>query len=162
MQAAFTRPFAKETTMVNSEDNKRALRVLLVEDNMPDIVLTKKAFERGKYPTEMAVVRDGEQALLFLKKHTPYAGVFQPDIILLDINLPKVSGYEVLEFIKSDPLLMTTPVIMLTSSEAEQDVLKSYRLHANSYLVKPASLRKFVEIVNQLEGFWFNIVKLLK
>jgi len=136
------------------------IEILLVEDHFPDVVLTKKAFERGKYPFKIHVAKDGEEALNKLTGN--HSAKVRPDIILLDINLPKISGYEVLEKIKQDENLCTIPVIMLTSSSEEKDVLRSYKLHANSYLVKPSTLRKFVEIVNHIEGFWFSIAKLDK
>jgi CheY-like chemotaxis protein len=147
---------------MDNEEINRVIDVLLVEDNLPDIILTKKAFERGKYRTNIHVARDGEEAILFLRKQGKFAYAISPDLVLLDINLPKVSGLEVLSIIKSDEQLKTIPVIVLTSSEAEQDIVASYSLHANSYLVKPSSLRKFVDMINYIEGFWFNLVKLRK
>ncbi len=147
---------------VKGKAQDKVVNILLVEDHLPDIVLTKKAFERGNYKSKLHIVRDGEEAMKFLRKEGGYEDRVRPDLILLDINLPKVSGYEVLEHIKKDENLMTIPVIMLTSSEAEQDISKSYSLYANSYLVKPDSLSKFVEMINKLEGFWFKLVKLHK
>lgn len=143
-------------------ESKQVIHLLLVEDHLPDVVLTKKAFERGKYPVEIHVVRDGEEALSFLFREGVFQNAIRPDLILLDINLPKKSGYEVLEEIKDHAELRSIPVIMLTSSEAEQDVTRSYSLHANSYLVKPSSLSKFVELVNYIESFWFKVVKLTR
>lgn len=147
---------------VKKKPQNKAVDILLVEDHLPDIVFTKKAFERGNYNSKLHIVRDGEEAIAFLRKENCYKDAVRPDLILLDINLPKASGYEVLELIKKDPNLMTIPVIMLTSSGADQDIDKSYSLYANSYLIKPDSLSKFVEMINQLEGFWFKLVKLHK
>ncbi len=143
-------------------NNVKPYHILLVEDNLPDIVLTEKAFARGTLPCVIRAVRDGEEAIAFLKKQPPYVDVFTPHLILLDINLPKKSGYEVLQEIKKDANLMAIPVLVLTSSDADQDIVRSYSLHANSYLVKPHSLSKFVDLVHHIEAFWLNLVKLPK
>jgi CheY-like chemotaxis protein len=147
---------------MQSKKNHKAIRILLVEDNLPDIVLTKKAFAKGKIPNTISAVRDGEEAMDFLHKRGIYGHVEKPDLILLDLNLPRKTGYEVLKEIKSDAALMAIPVIILSSSEAEQDISRSYALHANSYLVKPDNLRNFVEMVDHIEGFWFRLAKFTK
>lgn len=141
-------------------DNTRAVEILLVEDNEGDIFLTKKAFAKAKIINNIQVAMDGDEALRFLRKEGEYADVARPDIILLDINLPKKSGKEVLKEIKEDEALCAIPVIVLSSSKAEQDVVKTYELHANGYIVKPVDLMKFQEVVNAVENFWFNVVVL--
>lgn len=143
------------------QSESKTLEILLVEDNLPDIILTEKAFERGRHRAKLYSVRDGEEALAFLRREGTYSAARRPDLILLDINLPRKSGYEVLEEIKRSDDLRSIPVIILSSSEAEQDISRSYHLHANSYLVKPASLSKFVELVNALEEFWFSSTRML-
>lgn len=145
-----------------NETSNEVVEILLVEDHLPDIVLTKKAFENGNGNSTLHVARDGQQAVSFLKREGKYNNAVRPDLILLDINLPKLSGYEVLEIVKKDKKLLTIPIIMLTSSSAQQDIGKCYSLYANSYLVKPDSLKAYITMVNQLEDFWFNIVKLHK
>lgn len=136
------------------------LEILLVEDNEGDIRLTIEAFKEAKIRNHIRVVRDGEQALAYLKKEAPYADVLKPDIILLDINLPKVDGKEVLHVLKNDSLLKTIPVVMLTTSSAESDVHDSYANHANSYVIKPVDLDKFMEVIRSIEEYWISIVKL--
>jgi two-component system, chemotaxis family, response regulator Rcp1 len=136
------------------------LEILLVEDNEGDIRLTIEAFQEAKIRNHIRVVRDGEQALAYLKKEAPYADVLTPDIILLDINLPKVDGKEVLHVMKNDPLLKSIPVIMLTTSSADSDVQESYANHANSYVIKPVDLNKFMEVIRSIEEYWISIVKL--
>jgi len=136
------------------------LEILLVEDNEGDIRLTIEAFTEAKIRNQIRVVRDGEQALAYLKKETPYTNVLTPDIILLDINLPKVDGKEVLHVMKNDLLLKSIPVIMLTTSSADSDVQESYANHANSYVIKPVDLNKFMEVIRSIEEYWISIVKL--
>jgi chemotaxis family two-component system response regulator Rcp1 len=136
------------------------LEILLVEDNEGDIRLTIEAFKEAKIRNHIRVVRDGEEALAYLKKEASYADVETPDIILLDINLPKVDGKEVLNVMKTDPLLKSIPVIMLTTSSAESDVQESYANHANSYVIKPVDLDKFMEVIRSIEEYWISIVKL--
>lgn len=136
------------------------LEILLVEDNEGDIRLTIEAFTEAKIRNQIRVVRDGEQALAYLKKETPYTDVLTPDIILLDINLPKVDGKEVLHVMKNDLLLKSIPVIMLTTSSADSDVQESYANHANSYVIKPVDLNKFMEVIRSIEEYWISIVKL--
>lgn len=138
----------------------RPIEILLVEDNPGDVFLTKKAFETGKIANNMQVATNGEMALEMLKKEGDFSECITPDIILLDLNLPKMDGREVLESIKDDEELKRIPVVILTSSNAERDIVASYNLHANSYIVKPVDFNKFTEIVDSIENFWFTIVVL--
>ena len=141
-------------------DSARPIEILLVEDNPGDVFLTKKAFVTSKLANHLVVAPDGEVALKMLKKEDEYEAQPTPDIILLDLNLPKVDGKEVLEAIKEDEKLRKIPVVILTSSNAEKDILMSYELHANSYIVKPVDFSNFLDIVNSIESFWFSIVVL--
>ncbi|BCR04211.1 two-component system response regulator [Desulfuromonas versatilis] len=136
------------------------IEILLVEDNPGDIRLTQEALKEAKIFNNLHVARDGEEALAFLKRTAPFLQAPRPDIILLDLNLPKLDGREVLGEIKQDPQLRSIPVVILTTSDAEEDILKAYDLHANCYINKPVDLQKFMEIVKQIEAFWFSIVKL--
>lgn len=138
----------------------RPIEILLVEDNEGDIFLTKKAFSSAKIINNISVATDGETALSMLRKEGEYSDVNRPDIILLDINLPKKNGNEVLEEIKADTSLRRIPVVVLTSSKAEQDIVKTYDLHASSYIVKPIDISKFQEVVSAIEAFWFSVVVL--
>ena len=135
-----------------------AVEILLIEDNIGDVLLTKKAFQKSKLANNIQVAKDGEVALSMLKKEDEYAQQATPDIILLDLNLPKKDGREVLEEIKSDKKLSHIPVVILTSSKAEKDIVETYGLHANSYIIKPVNLEKFIEIVESIENFWFTVV----
>jgi len=134
--------------------------ILLVEDNPGDVLLTKEALKAGKMNNKLSVVSDGEEALAFLRHKDPYKDAPRPDIILLDLNLPKKDGREVLADLKSDPDLKRIPIVILTTSKAEEDIIKSYNLHANCYITKPVGLEKFIEVVRTLENFWLEIVKL--
>ena len=136
------------------------IEVLLVEDNPADVRLTREAFRDGKIRNQLSVVSDGIQAMDFLKRQPPYEKAPRPDIILLDLNLPRMSGREVLERVKSDPDLRRIPVVILTTSEADKDVLESYDLHANSYIVKPIGFDNFLEVTREIEQFWLTVVKL--
>ena len=142
------------------ENKQRPARVLLVEDNNGDIILTRRAFRESRIANELDVVTSGEDALSYLKQEGEYAKVGTPDLILLDLNLPQMSGQEVLSFIKEEKALRHIPVIILSSSSAEQDVVKSYNLHANGYVIKPMNLEAFKEVVSTLERFWFTLVVL--
>ncbi len=144
--------------MTNFES--RPVDILLIEDNPGDVLLAQEAFKSIKIGNNIHVVVDGEQALDYLHKRNSYADASTPDRILLDLNLPKIDGREVLENIKQDKHLRRIPVVVLTSSKAEQDVAVSYDLHANCYIVKPLSLQSFREIVGAIENFWFSIVVL--
>lgn len=134
--------------------------ILLIEDNPGDIFLTKKAFKTCKMSNRLYVAEDGYKAISFLKKEGENKNAVTPDLILLDLNLPGKDGREILSEIKEDDNLKSIPVIILTSSEAEKDILTTYKLHANSYIVKPVDFSKFVEIVSTIENFWFSIVTL--
>lgn len=143
-------------------DNKSGqnVEILLVEDNPGDIRLIVEVLKEGKINNNLSVVEDGEQALAYLRREGSYQDSIVPDIILLDLNLPKINGTEVLAEIKRDPLLKYIPVIILTTSEAEQDILKAYDLHANCYITKPVNLEQFLTVVRSIENFWLTIVKL--
>ncbi len=136
------------------------IEILLVEDNKAEARLTEKAFEMGGINNNMHVVEDGEQAMAFLRREGSYEDAVRPDLILLDLNMPNMDGREVLAEVKNDPKLKVIPVIVLTTSEAKQDILASYRLHANCYISKPVQLSRFVEVVTSIEGFWLDVAKL--
>jgi chemotaxis family two-component system response regulator Rcp1 len=145
--------------MVN-KDPGRPIEILLVEDNEGDARLTKEALKENKMHHELNVVRDGEDALKFLKREGQYVSAPRPDLILLDLNLPKKNGREVLSEVKKDLSLRRIPVVILTVSQSEEDIMKSYDLYANCYIAKPVDLNKFMEIVKFIKNFWLNIVKL--
>jgi len=134
--------------------------ILLVEDNPGDVDLTKEALANSKMHNTLHVVMDGMEAMAFLHREGKYAGVDHPDIILLDLNLPKKDGREVLAEIKADEALKRIPVVILTTSSAEEDVLKTYNLHANCYITKPIDLNQFIKVVKTIEDFWLSIVVL--
>lgn len=138
------------------------MNILLVEDNPGDVRLTQEALKESNFshPLQLKVVPDGEEAILFLSRKGKYADEEIPDIIFLDLNLPKKDGREVLAEIKENPQLKMIPVVVLTTSEAEQDIIKSYQLHANCYITKPVDINQFIEVVKSIENFWFNVVKL--
>lgn len=136
------------------------IEILLVEDNPGDIRLIVEVLKDGKLHNNLSVVEDGEQALSYLKRGGSYPNAIVPDLILLDLNLPKINGTEVLAEIRKDPQLKHIPVIILTTSEAEQDILKAYDLHANCYITKPVNLDDFLTVVRSIEDFWLTIVKL--
>jgi two-component system, chemotaxis family, response regulator Rcp1 len=138
----------------------RAIEILMVEDNPGDVRLTKEAFKDAKLHNNLNVVGDGVEALAFLRREGEYIHVPRPDVIMLDLNLPRKDGREVLEEIKNDPDLRRIPVVILTTSESEGDILAAYNLHANCYITKPVNLGQFVEIVKNIQDFWFTIVKL--
>lgn len=138
----------------------KIINILLVEDNPGDIRLTKEVLKEGKIRNKLDVVTDGEEAILYLKKTGFYKEATTPDIILLDLNLPKKDGREVLAEIKTDPLLMLIPVIVLTTSAAEQDILNMYAHHANCYITKPVDFNQFINVIKSIEDFWLSIVKL--
>ncbi len=138
----------------------RPVDILLVEDNPGDVRLTKEALKDAKVLNEIYVARDGVEAMQFVHREGSFANAPMPDLILLDLNLPKKDGREVLAEIKKDPKLQHIPVVVLTTSKADEDIIKTYNLHANAYITKPVDLNRFVEIMHALEQFWFTIVKL--
>jgi len=148
--------------MMDDRNNGRPIEILLVEDNPGDVRLTQEAFRQNKIRNKLNVVNDGEQALAYLRRQGPYAGVARPGLILLDLNLPRVDGREVLAQIKSDPELRHIPVVILTTSQAEEDIVKSYALHANCYISKPVDLERFMQVVKEVEHFWLSVVNLPK
>jgi two-component system, chemotaxis family, response regulator Rcp1 len=134
--------------------------ILLVEDNPGDIRLTREALRDSKIRNNLTVVEDGVEAMAYLRREGAYADASRPDIILLDLNLPRMDGREVLREIKADDMLKRIPVVVLTTSESEDDILRSYDLHANCYIAKPVDFNRFITIVHTIENFWFSIVKL--
>jgi two-component system, chemotaxis family, response regulator Rcp1 len=141
-------------------DNNRPVEILLVEDNPGDERLTREALKEGKVYNNLHWVKDGVEAMAFLRREGKYGAVPRPDIVLLDLNLPKKDGREVLQEIKTDPELKRIPVVVLTTSKAEEDVMKTYNLHANCYVTKPVDLEKFIVVVRSIDVFWLTIVTL--
>jgi len=139
-----------------------SIHILLVEDNEGDIFLITEALEEGKIVDKISVTKDGKEAIDFLEKKEKYKNEETPDLILLDVNLPKKNGHEVLEYIKTAENLKQIPVIMLTTSSSDKDVLLSYKNHANCFITKPLDVNNFLTIVSSIESFWINIVKLPK
>ncbi len=139
---------------------RQAIAILLVEDNPADVRLTQEAIKEGKVRNTMYAVNDGVEALAFLRRTGKYASADIPDLILLDLNLPKKSGLEVLAEIKLDEELKHIPIVILTTSQAEEDIVRSYDLHANAYVTKPVNLQQFIDVVKSIEEFWLEIVKL--
>jgi chemotaxis family two-component system response regulator Rcp1 len=138
----------------------RDVQILLVEDNPADVRLTVEALRAAKVANELHVVDDGEAAIDYLRQRGSYSGAGRPDIVLLDLNLPRLDGRDVLADIKGDSDLASIPILVLTSSAAEEDIARSYELHANCYISKPVDFTEFMEAVRSLEGFWLKIVKL--
>jgi len=143
-----------------SDASPTSAQLLLVEDNPGDVRLTREAFEEGRIQNELHVVPDGAEALDFLHQRGEYSDAPRPDLVLLDLNLPRTDGETVLEELKADPELRSIPVIVLTSSRTEEDVARSYDLHANAYLTKPVDPDEFIETVRAFEKFWFSVVRL--
>lgn len=133
-----------------------ALQVLLVEDNPADARLMKDAFEHGRYQCELHVAEDGVEALAYLTQHGKYRDAHRPDLVLLDLNLPKLTGHEVLEQVKTDSTLREIPIVVLTTSSRDEDLQRSYNLHANCFITKPRELDDFTRLVESLEDFWFK------
>jgi len=138
----------------------RPILILLVEDNDGDVRLTREALKEGRVANTLEVVRDGVDAMQYLTRQGPFADAPKPDLILLDLNLPRMDGREVLEKIKADESLKRIPVVVLTTSSAEEDVLRTYNLHANCYITKPVDFEKFVGVVRSIDEFWLTIVTL--
>jgi CheY-like chemotaxis protein len=134
--------------------------ILLVEDNPSDVLLTQIAMQQCKIVNNVHVAPDGEEALQFLRRQGPHGGAARPDLILLDLNLPRMDGRELLAAIKADPDLKSIPVVVLTTSDAERDVIQSYSLHANAYITKPVDMDQFIRIVKGIDDYWFGLVRL--
>jgi two-component system, chemotaxis family, response regulator Rcp1 len=145
---------------MNLHKTSRPIEILLVEDNPGDVDLTMEGLHEGKVHNNLSVVRDGDEAMAFLRREGKYANAPRPELILLDLNLPKKNGREVLAEIKGDDRLRSIPVVILTSSKAEEDILKTYKLNANCYITKPVDLDQFIKVVRAIEDFWFTIVTL--
>ena len=145
--------------MYNAADSK-PIEILLVEDNPGDVRLTVEALREGRVANQLHVVEDGVEAMLFLRREGRYADVPRPDLILLDLNLPRKDGREVLAELKQDADLRRIPVVVLTSSAAEQDIMQAYNLYANCYITKPVDLEQFLKIIRSIEDFWLIVVKL--
>ena len=145
---------------MSEKSNGRPVELLLVEDNPGDVRLTIEALKEGKVRNNLHVVGDGAEALAFLRREGKFQDSVRPGLILLDLNLPRMDGRELLAIIKDDPHLKKIPVVVLTTSKAEEDIVKSYNLHANCYIAKPVDLNQFLEVIKAIEGFWMTIVKL--
>ena len=143
-----------------NSDNNKSIEILLIEDNPGDIRLTQEAFKLNEIPSRLHVTRDGIEALDFLYRRNGFTESSLPDLILLDLNLPRKSGRDVLAEIKKDETLRRIPVIVLTTSQADEDILNAYEHHANCYITKPVDLDEFMRIIKTIEEFWFNIVSL--
>ncbi|WP_135363158.1 response regulator [Halosimplex halophilum] len=141
-------------------DHGEPVEILLAEDNPGDVTLTRKALERGSISNNLHVVGDGVEALSFLRQEGEYADEPRPDLVLLDLNMPRKDGRDVLEEIKTDDDLRRIPVVVMTSSEAEEDIVQSYDLHANAYLTKPIDFDGFLDIVKRIEDFWLTVVRM--
>ena len=145
---------------MSQPEPKRSMEILLVEDNPGDVRLLREVLKGGTVPNHVRAVGDGEEALAFLHRRGAHAEAPRPDLILLDLNLPKKDGRELLAEIKADPGLRRIPVVILTTSKAEEDIIKSYALHANCYITKPVDLDQFITITKLIEAFWLTLVKL--
>ncbi len=142
------------------ENIERPIEILMAEDNPGDIRLTREALKDGKVSNSLNVVSNGSEALAYLRKQSPFENVIRPDLILLDLNLPKINGLEVLQEIKTDKILKMIPVVILTTSKSEQDITYSYQNHANCYITKPVDLDQFMNAINAIDDFWLSIVRL--
>ncbi len=138
----------------------KPIDILLVEDSPTDVLLAQEALEQAKMLNTLHVVSDGVEAMEFLRREAPFEEAVRPDLILLDLNLPRKDGREVLAEVKADPQLMRIPVVVLTTSQAEEDIAKAYGLHANCYISKPVDFERFSEVVRAIESFWFTVVSL--
>jgi len=143
-----------------SSEHSRPIEILLVEDNPGDARLTREAFNEGRLLNNLTVVTDGVEAIAYLRQQGQYSKAVRPDLVLLDLNLPKKDGREVLEEIKTDGHLKTIPVVVLTTSSAEEDVTRAYGSHANCYITKPVDLDQFLRVAQSIENFWLSIVRL--
>jgi CheY-like chemotaxis protein len=147
---------------MTEEKQKKIVKILLIEDNNGDVRLTQEALKECNVANKLEVVYDGAEALDFLKRKGKYKNEFRPDLVLLDLNIPKINGKSVLARIKNDDSLKRIPIVVLTSSQAEEDIEKSYDLHANCYINKPLDIDSFMKIIQSISEFWFGIVKLPK
>ncbi len=145
---------------MTADDAGLMIQILLVEDDPGDVLITREAFAENKVRNVLHVVSDGESALSFLRHEGEFAAAPRPDLILLDLNLPRKSGHEVLEEIKTDTDLQRIPVVVLTTSDAEEDILRSYNLHANAYVTKPVDFERFLTVVRQIDEFFVTVVRL--
>ena len=145
---------------LNPASDAQPVEILLAEDNPGDVKLTRKGLEKGKIANNLHVVSDGVEAMQFLRREGEYADEPRPDLILLDLDMPRKDGMAVLEDVKDDPDLRRIPVVVLTSSAAEEDIVQSYDLHANAYLTKPVDFQGFIDVVDRIEGFWLTVVKM--
>jgi CheY-like chemotaxis protein len=136
------------------------IQILLVEDDPGDVLITREAFAENKVRNQLSVVSDGEAAMAFLRREGEFASAPRPDLILLDLNLPRKAGHEVLAEVKSDADLQRIPVVILTTSDAEEDILRSYDLHANAYVTKPVDFDRFLDVVRQIDEFFVTVVRL--
>ncbi len=146
--------------METAGEGGRPIEILLVEDSAADVGLTVEAFKDAKIYNRMSVVEDGVEAMAFLRREGGHARAPRPDLILLDLNLPRKDGRQVLKEIKADPALRNIPVVVLTTSKGEEDVLRAYDLHANCYVKKPVDFNRFMEVVKSIESFWLTVVTL--
>ncbi|NBE80929.1 response regulator [Micromonospora rubida] len=146
--------------MTAPADGRSPIEVLLVEDDPGDVLMTQEAFEEHKLRNRLTVVSDGDEALAYLRREGQFADAVAPDLILLDLNLPRRDGREVLEEIKQDEQLCRIPVVVLTTSQADEDILRSYQLHANAYVTKPVDFEQFISVVRQIDEFFVSVVKL--
>jgi CheY-like chemotaxis protein len=148
------------TTPMTDRAGCQVVDVLLVEDDQGDVLMTREAFEYYKIRNTLHVVTDGEQALQFVRRTGDYADAPRPGLIMLDLNLPRRDGLEVLAELKADPELRVIPVVILTTSQAEEDILRSYSLHANAYVTKPVDFERFIDVIRQIDSFFITVVKL--
>jgi two-component system, chemotaxis family, response regulator Rcp1 len=150
----------EDAQIIMNPPQSQLVDILLVEDNPGDVRLTQEALKEGKLRNKLSVVSNGVEALSFLRQEGKYANEILPDLILLDLNLPKKDGREVLREVKNDPRLKRIPVVVLTTSNAESDIVKTYDLHANCFITKPVDLDQFFDVVRKIKDFWFTVVKL--
>jgi CheY-like chemotaxis protein len=141
-------------------EETKPIEILLVEDSPGDVLLAMEALKEAKVMNHVSVASDGVEAMAFLRRQAPHADAPHPDLILLDLNLPRMDGREVLQEVKTDPVLRRIPVVVLTTSRADADVMKAYDLHANCYISKPVDFRQFMDVVESIEGFWLTVVTL--
>jgi CheY-like chemotaxis protein len=145
---------------MNILDSNAPIELLLVEDDPGDVLMTKEALEGSKLVHSLHTVSNGEEAVAYLRREHPFENQGRPDLVLLDLNLPRLDGHEVLSIVKSDPDLRRIPVVVLTTSEAEEDILRSYDLHANAYVTKPVGFESFMSVIRQVDDFFLSVVRL--